>query len=96
MRPPRGAGTEQQQLLLLLGQLAEGHVRIDVVGRAHRLEQPSEVLGARRRPRGEGTLRQRQVGIGDDQLGIDLEARSEAVAALAGAVGRVEREVPGG
>jgi hypothetical protein len=36
------------------------------------------------------------VGVGHHQLRVDLELGAEAVAALAGAVGRVEREVPGG
>ena len=36
-----------------------------------------------------------QVVVGDDELGIDLEARAQAVAALARAVRRVEREVAG-
>ncbi len=92
----RGPGAEQQQLLLLPGQLSEGHVRGDVVGGAHRLEQPTEVLGPCRGPWSEGPLGERQVGVGHDQLGIDLEPRAESIATLAGAVGRVEREVPGG
>ena len=36
------------------------------------------------------------VGIGHHQLGVDLEPGPEPVAGRAGAVGRVEREVPGG
>ena len=35
----------------------------------------------------------RQVGVGDDQLGVDLERGAEPVARRAGAVRRVEREV---
>ena len=46
-----------------------------------------------RAPRGDGAVVQRQVGVGDDQLGVDLERRAEAVARRAGAVRRVEREV---
>ena len=47
------------------------------------------------RPRGDGAVLEAEVGVGDDQLGVDLEAGAEAVARLAGAVGRVEREVAG-
>ena len=37
-----------------------------------------------------------RAGLAHDQLGVDLEAGAEAVAVLAGAVRRVEREVAGG
>ena len=88
-------GAVQQHLLLGLGQLRPRLVEVDLVGLGHRLEHAGEVLGAGRAPRGDGALGDRQVGVGHDQLGVDLEAGAEAVARGAGAVGRVEREVPG-
>ena len=45
-------------------------------------------------PRRERALVHGQVGVGDDQLGVDLEPGAEAVARGARAVRRVEREVP--
>ncbi len=65
-----------------------------VVG-ADRLEQAAEVLGAGGGPRRERALGDGEVGVGHDELGVDLEAGAEAVAVLARAVGRVEREVAG-
>ena len=67
-----------------------------------------EAVGARRRPRARGPSTpawplahgasapscDRQVGVGHDELGVDLEPRAEAVAGRARAVRRVEREVP--
>ena len=44
-------------------------------------------------PRGDGPLVEGEVGVGHHQLGGHLVAGAEAVAAIAGAVGRVEREV---
>src|SRR5690606_4276201 len=46
-------------------------------------------------PRGDRTLAQRRVRVGDDELGVDLERGAQTVAPLAGAVRRVEREVAG-
>ena len=46
-------------------------------------------------PGGDGAAVDRQLVVADDQLGVDLEAGAEPVAALAGAVGGVEGEVPG-
>ena len=45
-------------------------------------------------PRAPARPRRREVGVGHHQLGVDLEARAQAVAGRARAVGRVEREVP--
>ena len=61
----------------------------------HRLDEPREVLRARARPRCDRTLVQREVGVRHDELGVDLVAGAEAVARLARAVRRVEREVAG-
>ena len=68
-------------------------VQVDpgVVG--DRVEHPREVLRVGAAPRGDGAVVQRQVAVGDDELGVDLERRAEAVARRAGAVRRVEGEV---
>ena len=89
------AGAVEERLLLLLGELRPGLVDVGAELLGHRLDEPLEVLAAGARPRRDGALGERQVGVGDDELGVDLEAGAEAVAGLAGAVGRVEREVAG-
>ena len=83
----------EQGIGLLLGQLGPGRARVDVEVLGHRLDQAGEVLGAAARPGSDGAVLQRQVGIGDDELGVDLVAGAEPVAGRAGAVRRVEREV---
>ena len=60
----------------------------------HRVEDAVPVLDPPARPRRERALGDRQVRVGHDELGIDLEPRPEPVAGLARAVRRVEREVP--
>ena len=85
----------EQDVLLGLGQLPPRLVEVDAVGLGDGVEHALEVLGAGRAPGRDGALVDRQVGVGHDQLGVDLEGGAEAVAVLAGAVGRVEGEVPG-
>ena len=60
---------------------------------ADRGEHALEVLAAETRPRRDRAVVDREVVVGDEQLGIDLELRAETVAGLARAVRRVEREV---
>ena len=86
----------QHELLLGRAELLPRHVRIDVVLLARRLQQPVEVLGVATGPRGDGALGDRQLSVGDDEFGIDLEGHAEALAGRAVPVGRVEREVAGG
>ena len=62
----------------------------------HSLDHPVEVLGVRRAPRGDRALVDRLLGIGHDQLGVDLECRAEAVTGSARPVRGVEREVAWG
>ena len=57
------------------------------------VEHALEVLAAEARPRRDRAVVDREVVVGDEQLGIDLELGAEPVARLARAVGRVEREV---
>ena len=87
------AGAVEERLLLLLGELRPGLVDVGAELLGHRLDHPLEVLAAGARPGREGALGEREVLVRDDELGVDLEAGAEAVAGLAGAVGRVEREV---
>ncbi len=47
-------------------------------------------------PRRDGAALEGLVGVGHHEVDVDLELGAQAVAALAGAVGRVEREVAGG
>ena len=55
--------------------------KLELVG--HRVEDPVEVLAAEARPRRDRAVGEAQVVVGDDQLGVDLEAGAEPVAALA-------------
>ena len=88
------AGAVEDHLLLLGGELRPRRVEVDVVGVGDGLQHPREVLRLRRSPRRDRPGVDRQVGVGDDEFGIDLERRAEPVTRLTGAVGRVEREVP--
>ncbi len=79
----------------MAGSLRHGGVDVE----AHRLTQtghhPGEVLGGvAHGPRRHRTFGERQVGIGHDEVRVDLLADAEAAAFRAGAVGRVERERP--
>ena len=68
------------------------HVEAEVV--AERRHRPLEVLGRLGPlcPRGNGPLREGQVVVRHDELGIDLELGAQAGAGGAGAEGRVEGE----
>ena len=85
----------QQRLAVLGGQVLPRGIEVDASLLAHRLEQPVEELGVTGRPRGDRALGHRQLRVGHHQVGVHLEGRAQAVAVLAGAVGRVEREVAG-
>src|SRR5262249_28908185 len=88
------AGAVKQELLVLLCGRLPRVVVGDGVRLAHRLEG---LLGGTRVParaRRDGSLLDRERGVGDDQLGVDLVLGAEPVARLARAVRRVEREVP--
>ena len=86
-------GAVEDDLLLLGRQRAPRGVHVDAGIGGDRVQHPREVLGVGAAPRGDGPVVQGQVRVGDDELGVDLERRAEAVAGRAGAVGRVEREV---
>ena len=63
------------------------------MGLGHRRQDAVPVLHGGRGPRRQRALLDREVGIGDDELGIHLEPRPQPVARGARPVGRVEREV---
>ena len=87
------AGAVEDDLLVLLLQLLPRRVGGEAELRRDRLEHALEVVAAEARPRRDGTVAQAEVVVGDEQLGVDLEAGAQAVAPLARAVRRVEREV---
>ena len=89
----RVAGAVEHDLLVVLAQLLPRRVDREAVLVGERLEHAVEVVAAETRPRRDRAVVQREVVVGDDELGVDLEARAETVAALARAVRRVEREV---
>ena len=93
--PVVAADAVQQQLLLLRRQVLPRDVRVDLVLGAHRLEQPVEVLGVTRGPRGDRTVGDRRLGVRDHQFGVDLERRAQPVARRTRSVRTVEREVAG-
>ena len=83
----------QDDLLLLRVERPVRRVEVDREVGGDRLQHPREVLRVRAAPRRDGAAVDAHVRVGDDELGVDLVLRAEAVARLARAVGRVEREV---
>ncbi len=82
----------QEEVLLLLGELLPRLVHVDLVALGDRLDDRLVVARAPHRPGDERALGDREAGIGNEQVGIDLLLRAEAGAARAGAVRRVEGE----
>ncbi len=87
-------GAVEEDLALGLLQLRPGLVDVDAVLLGDRGDQPPPVGGDAAVPRLQGALGQREGRVGDDQLGVDDLLEAEPVAAIAGAVGRVEGEDP--
>ena len=80
---------------MLLRQLAEGQRRVDAEVGAdgrHRLAHQALVAAA---PRRDGAVGQRLGVVGDDAEGVEIPGGAQALARLAGAVRRVEREGAG-
>ncbi len=88
------AGAVEEDLFLRLLQLRPGLVDVDAVLVGDRRDQPPPVGGDAAVPGLQRPLGQREGLVGDDQLGVDHPLEAEPVAALAGAVGRVEGEDP--
>ena len=80
----------------MLGQLVPRrvHRHLEVLGQ--RLQRLLVVGrgGAGLRPRIDGAFGEGEVGVGHDEVGLELQLGAEAVAGRAGAGGRVEREQP--
>ena len=89
-----GAGAVEEDLAVGLRQLLPGGADVDPVGLGHRLDDPLPVARVAQAPGLQRALLERERRVGDDQLGVDHPLEAEAVAALAGAVGRVEGEDP--
>ena len=87
------AGAVEHDLLLRGLQLLPRCRRGESVLVADRGEHALEVLAPEPRPRRDRAVVDREIVVGHEQLGVDLELRAEAVAGLARAVRRVEREV---
>ncbi len=86
------AGAEEEQVLLLIGEVLPGPFEVDLVPVGDRLDHRLVEARAADGPRDERALADRQRRVGDEQVGVDLEHRAEACTAGAGAVRRVERE----
>ncbi len=91
---PFAAGAVEEDLAVLGGELLPGRVRIDSVVLGHRLDQPLPVPGVPDPPGLQRALGQGERRVRHDQLGVDDALEAETVAALAGAMGRVEGEDP--
>ena len=87
-----GARAPQEQVLLILRELAPGGVHVDLVALRDAADELVEEARAREVPGRERPLRNRQVVVRDDHVGIDLELRPETRAAGARTVRRVEAE----
>ena len=88
---------EEQGLLGPFGERPPGGVERELQVVGHRLDDAHEVVGraGAAPPRSHRALRDREVLVGDAQLGVDLELGAQTGAGRAGAEGRVEREGPG-
>ena len=91
----RVAGSVEHGLAITFAQLLPRRVEGESAVVGDRREHAVEVLAPEAGPRRDRTLAQGQVVVRDDETGVDLVACAEAIAALACAVGRVEREIPG-
>jgi hypothetical protein len=84
----------EEQVLLLGRQLPPRRVGIDLVPVADRLDHVLVEARTADRPRNERAVGDRERGVRDEQVRVDLELRAQAGAARTGAVRRVEGEDP--
>ncbi len=93
----RGFVPVEDDAELFWGEIADAGFHAEPVLAGHRLEDALVPGGHRRGPgvRGDGALGERQVAVGNDQVGVDLHPHTQSRAVRAGAVGAVETEVPG-
>ena len=85
-------GAEEEEVLLLLGQLLPRQLEVDLVAVGDRLDDRLVEARVAERPGHERALADRERRVGHEQVGVDLLLGAEARAARAGAVRRVERE----
>ena len=85
-------GAEQEQVLVLLGEVLPGQLEVDLVAVGDRLDDRLVEARVAERPGHERALADRERRVGHEQVGVDLLLGAEAGAARAGAVRRVEAE----
>ena len=83
-------GAEQEEVLLLLGEVLPRRLEVDLVAVGDRLDDRLVEARVAERPGHERALADRERRVGHEQVGVDLLLRAEAGAARAGAVRRVE------
>ena len=83
----------EDRLATLLGEVLPSGVQVEVELVAESAEETGEVVAdVGPGPRADHALTERALGVGDDQVGVDLHAGADAVARGAGPERRVERE----
>ncbi len=87
-------GAIEDELLVLGPELLPGRVDGEAADLGQPAQDPGEVLASRRRPWRDRPAVDREIGVGNDQLGVDLETGPEPGTTRAGSVRRVEREIP--
>ena len=85
-------GAEQEQVLVLVGELLPRELEVDLVTVGDRLDDRLVEARVAERPGHERALADRERRVGHEQIGVDLLLRAEPGAARAGAVRRVEAE----
>ncbi len=91
----RGLRAEEDDVAVVLGQLRPGQVEVDLERAGEvldELEGPPLAALHPARPRLDRALADRERRVGDDEVGVHLGARTEALAVGARAERRVERE----
>ncbi len=91
-----GSRPVEDEFAVRLLQLLPRIVEREATQLGHGGDQAVEVLAPGPRPRGQGSLGQGLGGVGHHEVGIDLVPGAQPRTGRAGAIGRVEREVPRG
>ena len=91
---PLAVGAEEEEVLLLLGQVLPRLLEVDLPLVGDPLDDGLVEARAAGRPGDERSLADRERRVGDEQVGVDLLLGAEAGATWARAVRRVEREDP--
>jgi hypothetical protein len=83
-------GAEEDEVPVLIGQVAPRDVQVDPILLRKRAEHARMVLGLRVRPRHDGPLVHAQILVRHDERGVYLQSAPQSVAAVAGPVRAVE------